>query len=95
MGKKSKSASPHELKIEGVTYRYNRPLKGRGQSGLAGFYNIEGQPENYYLIKQDNPATCLAESLAILYTPPGMDNSSSLIQANAGTLKVNNKNTVV
>ncbi|MDP3559692.1 MAG: hypothetical protein Q8R79_05010 [Legionellaceae bacterium] len=44
-------------------YSFVAALKGRGQAGVAGFYK---SPEsNVYLVKEDDPATCVAESLAL------------------------------
>lgn len=70
------------------TYHYERALTGRGQSGLAGFFKCN---EQSFLIKQDKPETCLAESLAIIYEPPGMPfDDEPIIQAQVGIVDSKN-----
>ena len=70
------SQETKNLTINNKTYKFEKPLSGRGQAGAAGFYSCEG---NMYLIKEDDPATCLAESLAIM-----PDEHNSIIQAEIG-----------
>lgn len=68
---------PPSLTINETVYKGKSPLSGRGQSGLAGFYQInENSPQ--LLIKEDNPGTCLAESLVV---DPTNTKASSFIQA--------------
>lgn len=65
------------------------PLGGRGQDGFAGFIGNGDDSSNQYLIKIDDPATCILEGTArfaqSLLLPA---NRSSVNFANAGILKV-------
>lgn len=79
-----------DISIGEKTYTFVKSLSGRGQSGAAGFYNIG---EKQWLIKEDDPATCLAEGLAIIpklfepFTPP-------IIQAETNQKKISEQKTV-
>ncbi len=81
---------PQNITIGDKTYEFAKSLSGRGQSGAAGFY-MSG--EKQWLIKEDDPATCLAEGLAIIpnlfepFTPP-------IIQAETKQKKISEQKTV-
>lgn len=82
----NESKNERDLLINGQHYTFQSALSGRGQSGMAGFYNSEGKT---YLIKEDNPGTCLAESLAINYHPHPNNNPVPIIQANVALVEKN------
>lgn len=77
----------HNITIGGKNYVYEGPLTGRGQAGMAGFYTCDNKR---YLIKEDDPGTCLAESLVVNYKPTGKENNQSpIIQAEIQTIERN------
>lgn len=81
------SMSENDLIIGDKHYAFQSALSGRGQAGMAGFYKSEGKT---YLIKEDNPGTCLAESLAVIYHPnPNNAPPAPIIQATAAMVEKN------
>lgn len=70
-------------------FYFQKPLGDRGQTGLAGFYTKRGSSDERYLIKEDDPATCLLEGAAYFaesVIPESL--RSSVNFAHAGTGKV-------
>ncbi len=69
-----KIAKELSISINGENYFFDRPLKGGGHERIAGFYKDEkGQA---FLIKQDDPGTCVLEGSADFVRsqlPPGKD----------------------
>jgi hypothetical protein len=57
------------LQIDGSKYTFVSSLQGRGQTGSAGFYAKNDNQSEQYLIKEDEPGICLAESLVVTYLP--------------------------
>jgi hypothetical protein len=70
----------NNIEINGELFQFIRPLTGRGQAAMAGFYQ-SASDKRTYLIKEDNPGTCLAEGTAIVYNPTKEQRDSPIIQA--------------
>ena len=80
--------------INCIEYNFCSTLGGRGQIGCAGFYT-SGNADTEVLVKEDKPGTCLAEGMAIIYSPPGQQKmDESIIQAIVGIVMRDGVSTV-
>lgn len=83
------------IQIGNTTYDFVSPLSGRGQAGRAGFYSADGG-QHVKLIKEDDPGTCLAEGLVIIFNPlPQTPMPDPIIQATAGVVMRDGVSTTV
>jgi hypothetical protein len=80
------------ITINGEVYTFQRALTGRGQPGMAGFYLKDGVS---YLIKEDDAATCFAESLAIIHNPLRSKMNDPIIQAQVAQFDKDGTGTLV
>lgn len=93
MRRKTEMPLPN-VRIKGTNYNAKGKLSGRGQAGLAGFYSRDNENKQF-LIKQDNPGTCLAEGLAVSYLPPGTKDRKAVNRATMQEASVGDQNMLV
>ena len=77
------------ISIGDERYVFEAALSNRGQPGMAGFYQSKDTQKSY-LIKEDDPGTCFAESLAITHDPftqTKEPDRAPIIQASIGVME--------
>jgi hypothetical protein len=81
---------------QGLTLPFVKALSGRGQDGLAGFFGNPNDQRQQFLIKVDDPATCVLEATARFAKDLMLPTNQNAVNfATAGVLKIDQDSSVI